>query len=134
MRGRCGQQLLPTCVEIDERPRRAPHVALGCTSPAAPLLTDAFWDTVTLVPQMVEQLVPKDRVVRTDRIQEPMGRADSGAGGGITSETLFSNQAKLFWMRDGQWEAKAKNRQSLFYEAKGEHNGNYRQFLRAQRP
>ena len=59
-------------------------------------------------------------------------------------ETLFSYQAKLFQMRDGKWEERGlgdaklhvhrKNRQSLFYDAKGEHYGSYRQVPRAQRP
>ena len=76
-----------------ERPRRALVVALGCTSSAAPLLGDGFWDTLALVPQMVEQLVlglqlVDESVVACEQKTGADGRADSGhsssAGGGRT--------------------------------------------------
>ena len=93
-------------------------VTSGITSPAASLLGDAFQDSVAPAPQMVEQLVPglqlvdesvsAPKIVRASRIQEPMDvHALVIPALEVVEEpheTLFSQRAKLFRIRDGEWQ------------------------------
>ena len=127
-----------------------------CTPPAAPLLGDALWDTLALVPQIVEQLVPglylvdesvvAPKTVRVNKIQDPTEEHTSAhsrsAGGGGTSRNAVPGQAvsdaRRKVEREETWQRQVafaqKNRQSLLYDAEEEHCGNYRLFPRAQRP
>ena len=98
-------------------------------------------------PLLVNESVVVPKIVRTNRIQEPIQEQTLVVPAlqvvEELHETLFSNRAKLFRMRDGKWEDRGlgdaklhlhrKNKPNLFYDEKGEHHGNYRQFLRAQR-